>query len=54
MMRGRKYCCCEGLPKAMITGATILRPKGSCIGAPASAHSSSKMCCCTAFQPVPP
>jgi hypothetical protein len=38
----------------MITGATMFTPKGMVRGAPKAAHSSSKMCFCTAFQPVPP
>jgi hypothetical protein len=53
-MPGRKRCCCSALPKAMITGATITGPKGTTRGAPASAHSSSNRCFCTAFQPGPP
>ena len=53
-MGGRNLCCCSGVPKAMSTGATIFNPKGIRRGAPASADSSSKMYCCTAFQPVPP
>ena len=51
---GRKRCCWAALPKAMITGATILVPKGISRGAPASADSSSKIYCCTEFQPGPP
>ena len=38
----------------MITGATILVPKGISRGAPAWAVSSSKIYCCTEFQPGPP
>ena len=38
----------------MITGATITGPKGTMRGAPASAHSSSNRCFCTAVQPGPP
>jgi hypothetical protein len=53
-MPGRKRSCCSALPKAMITGATITGPKGTTRGAPASAHSSSNRCFCTAFQPGPP
>ena len=53
-MPGRKRCCCSGVPKAMITGATITGPNGTTRGAPASAHSSSNRCFCTAFQPGPP
>ena len=51
---GRYRCCWAALPNAMITGATILMPKGIRRGAPASADSSSKMYCCTEFQPGPP
>ena len=38
----------------MITGPTMFSPNGMMRGAPASAHSSSKMCCCTAFHSQPP
>src|SRR3984885_4485917 len=53
-MRGRKYSCCAALPKVCITGASIFSENGFCGGAQASARSSSKMCCCTMSQPVPP
>src|ERR1700761_4824527 len=53
-MRGKKYYCCAGLPNACITGASIFMENGFCGGAFASARSSSKICCCTMFQPVPP
>jgi len=53
-MRGRKRCFCASLPKAMITGPTMRRPKGRSRGAPQAEHSSSKMNSCTASQPVPP
>jgi hypothetical protein len=38
----------------MITGATMLCPNGIRRGAPAIAHSSSKIRRCVALQPVPP
>ncbi|MCY1456998.1 hypothetical protein D9M71_742550 [compost metagenome] len=53
-MRGRKRAFCSSVPNLMITGATIFTPKASTRGAPAANSSSSKMCFCTALQPVPP
>jgi hypothetical protein len=54
MMPGRKRCCCSGVPKAMMTGATITGPNGTMRGAQARAHSSSNKCRWMAFQPGPP
>lgn len=43
-MPGKKRCCWAALPKAWITGATITGPKGTILGAPANAVSSSNRC----------
>lgn len=51
-MRGRKRCC-STLPKPMITGASILTPKASCVGALARAHSVSNKYCAVFPQAVP-
>ena len=40
-IRGRKYSFCATVPKAMITGATIFRPKLTTRGQPARAISVS-------------
>jgi hypothetical protein len=53
-MRGRKRAFCSGVPKWQITGPTSLRPRIDSGGAPASAHSFSKMNLCIGVQPVPP
>src|SRR5690606_12563639 len=53
-MRGRYLLFCSSVPNLMITGATMLTPKGMVRGAPAAALSSSKMCFSTGPQSVPP
>ncbi len=53
-MRGRKRCCWAGEPKAISTGASILRPNGMMRGVSAAASSSSKMYRRVADQPQPP
>jgi hypothetical protein len=45
---------CASLPKAMMTGATMLTPNGMTGGVPARAHSSSKIWRWTGVQPGPP
>ena len=48
---GRKRCFCSGVPKAMITGETMLMAKGRIGTVPARASSSAKMKRCTGVQP---
>src|SRR3954447_16087235 len=53
-MRGRKWFFCSGLPKPMMTGPTILTPITLTFGAPARAHSASKIQRCAGVQSGPP
>ncbi len=53
-MRGSQWRFCASLPYLISTGPSMLTPNGTMRGAPASAHSFSKMNFCTAFQPGPP
>src|ERR1700687_3049937 len=54
MIRGKKYSACAEFANAINTGASIFNENAFCGGAPMSARSSSKICCCMTFQPVPP
>jgi hypothetical protein len=51
---GRKRVFCASVPKLMINGPTIPKPKTESGGAPASSISSAKMKRRAASQPVPP
>jgi hypothetical protein len=53
-MSGRYFCFCSSVPNFMITGATMVAPKGSMRGAPARDISRSKMYFCEGVQSGPP
>src|SRR5256885_9803366 len=46
-MRGSQWAFCASLPYLIRTGPSMLSPKGTMRGVPASAHSCSKMNFCT-------
>ena len=53
-MRGRYFCFCSCVPKAIITGAIIVWPKGMNSGAPSIESASLKTWRCSGLQPGPP